>query len=231
VVGTDSVSDLAVIQVPDDKLTVAALGDSDKLAVGDPVIAIGSPHGLNGTVTAGIVSALHRPVGVANEDGSADAVLDAIQTDAPINPGNSGGALVDAQGAVVGINAAAALGSSGGISFSGLGFAIPINYAKDVAAELIKSGKAVHGSLGAHGATAQSGIHLGVYLKQIEPGGPADKAGLKPGDVVVAANGRVTQSAETLQVVIQELKPGDKVRVDFYRKASRHTVTVTLTKA
>jgi S1-C subfamily serine protease len=231
VVGTDPVSDLAVIEVPDDKLTVATLGNSDKLAVGDPVIAIGSPHGLNGTVTAGIVSALHRPVPVQNENGSADAVLDAIQTDAPINPGNSGGALVNAAGAVVGINSAAALGTSNGISFSGLGFAIPINYARTIATELISTGKALHGSLDAQGHSAESGIHLGAALVQIAPGGAADKAGLKVGDVIVAADGRVTQTYEALEVIIQEHKPGEKVQLTYYRGSSRRTVTVTLGKA
>ncbi|MGN6608688.1 MAG: trypsin-like peptidase domain-containing protein [Jatrophihabitans sp.] len=231
IVGTDPVSDLAVIKVSADKLTVATLGNSDTLAVGDPVIAIGSPRGLTGTVTAGIVSAKNRPVPVANEDGSADAVLDAIQTDAPINPGNSGGALVDAAGAVVGINSAAALGSSNGVTFSGLGFAIPINYARDIAQQLIRTGKAVHGSLSARGHSVQSGIRFGAYLSQVQPGGAAAKAGLRNGDVIVVATGRVVQTFDALQVVVEEHKPGDKLDLTFYRGSAKHTVTVTLDKA
>jgi S1-C subfamily serine protease len=231
VVGKDPISDLAVIKVASDKLTVASLGNSDSLAVGDPVIAIGSPRGLTGTVTAGIVSAKNRPVPVSNEDGSADAVLDAIQTDAPINPGNSGGALVDAAGAVVGINSAAAIGSSGGVTFSGLGFAIPINYARDIAEQLIRDGKAVHGSLAARGHSVQSGIRFGAYLSQVQPGGAAAKAGLKNGDVIVVAQGRAVQTFDALQVVVEEHKPGDKLALTYYRGSAKRSVTVTLGKA
>jgi S1-C subfamily serine protease len=231
VVGTDPVSDLAVIKVASDKLTVATLGNSDTLAVGDPVIAIGSPRGLTGTVTSGIVSAKNRPVPVSNEDGSADAVLDAIQTDAPINPGNSGGALVDAAGAVVGINSAAALGSSNGVTFSGLGFAIPINYARDIAEQLIKGGKAVHGSLAARGHSVQSGIRFGAYLSQVQPGGAAAKAGLRNGDVIIVAAGRAVQTFDALQVVVEEHKPGDKLDLTYYRGSAKRTVSVTLDKA
>ncbi len=162
IVGLDPISDLAVLKVPDDQLTVAPLGKSSTLAVGDPVIAIGSPLGLNGTVTAGIVSALDRPVHVFGDNGQSDAYLDAVQTDAAINPGNSGGALVDAGGRLVGINSAAALAdvrtaAAAPLPTSGIGYAIPIDYAREVALELIKNGKAVHGSLDAQGRTAQAG--------------------------------------------------------------------------
>ena len=147
VVGRDPATDLAVLKVAHSPLTVATLGDSDKVAVGDPVIAIGSPLGLQGTVTTGIVSALDRPVHVSGEGSDTDAVIDAIQTDAAINPGNSGGALVAADGAVIGINSAIASLGSGGTGRSGsigLGFAIPINSARDVDNKIIKTGHVDH---------------------------------------------------------------------------------------
>ena len=234
IVGRDPTSDLAVIKVPNDQLTVARLGDSDKLAVGDPVIAIGSPLGLQGTVTQGIVSALNRPVHAGSDDGSADAYLDAIQTDAAINPGNSGGALVNASGAVVGINSAgrfsASDGSGGTIPISGIGYAIPIDYARGIALELIRTGKAAHASLGAQGVTALSGLDVGAYLKQVSPGEAADKAGLKPGDVVIAADGQVVQAFDQLIVIVQEHQPGDRIAVTYYPKNSstKRTVSVTL---
>jgi S1-C subfamily serine protease len=233
IVGRDPTSDLAVIKVPNDQLTVASLGDSDKLAVGDAVIAIGSPLGLQGTVTQGIVSALNRPVHAGSDDGSADAYLDAIQTDAAINPGNSGGALVNASGAVIGINSAgrftASDGSGGQIPISGIGYAIPINYARDIAQQLIRTGKAEHASLGAQGITALSGLQVGAYIKQVSPGGAAAKAGLKPGDVVVAADGQIVQAFDQLIVIVQEHKPGDRISITYYPKNSSKKVTKTVT--
>jgi S1-C subfamily serine protease len=233
VVGHDPTSDLAVIKVPNDQLTVAQLGNSNKLAVGDPVIAIGSPLGLQGTVTAGIISALNRPVHVSSEDGSSDAYLDAIQTDAPINPGNSGGALVNSAGAVIGINSAAALGAIGPpgqqTTPNGIGYAIPINYARKIALELIHTGTALHASLGAQGSTALAGVRVGAYIKQVSPGGPAAKAGLKPGDVVVAADGQVVQSFDQLTVIVQQHVPGDRISVTYYRSGTSQKVTTTVT--
>ena len=233
IVGTDPTSDLAVIKVPNDQLTVAQLGDSSAIAVGDPVIAIGSPLGLQGTVTAGIVSALNRPVHVFSDDGSSDAYLDAIQTDAPINPGNSGGALVNGSGAVIGINSAAALGSTGGgngpqVATSGIGYAIPINYARRIALELIHTGKAAHASIGAQGITTLAGTQVGGYIKQVSPGGPAAKAGLKPGDVVVVADHQVVQTFDQVIVIVQEHKAGDRIGITYYRGSSKRTTTVTL---
>jgi S1-C subfamily serine protease len=234
IVGRDPTSDLAVLKVPNDQLTVARLGNSDQLAVGDTVIAIGSPLGLQGTVTQGIVSALDRPVHAGSDDGSADAYLDAIQTDAAINPGNSGGALVNAGGAVVGINSAgrfsASDGSGGTIPISGIGYAIPINYAREIALELIHTGKAAHAALGAQGVTALSGLDVGAYIKQVSPKGAADRAGLKPGDVVVAADGQVVQAFDQLIVIVQKHKPGDRITVTYYPKNSstKRTITVTL---
>ena len=186
IVGRDPQSDLAVIKVPNDALTVATLGKSSQLAVGDQVIAIGSPLGLQGTVTEGIVSALDRPVHVPSPDGGNGAYLNAIQTDAAINPGNSGGALVNSSGAVIGINSAASLGTVGpggsGTAITGIGYAIPIDYARSIALQLIHTGSAEHGTLGAQGRTVVSsdpGKQVGGYIVQIAPGGPADKAGLR----------------------------------------------------
>jgi S1-C subfamily serine protease len=232
IVGRDPVSDLAVIKVPSQQLTVASLGDSSKLAVGDPVIAIGSPLGLEGTVTTGIVSALGRAVHVSNEDGSSDAYLKAIQTDAAINPGNSGGALVDASGAVIGINSAGRFsvpdGSGGETPVSGIGYAIPINYARGIAKQLIKSGKAQHGSIGARGRSATAGNREGAYLVQVSPHGPAAKAGLASGDVIVVADGHTVISYDELVVIVQEHRPGDKISITYYHGDKKRTTKLTL---
>ena len=237
IVGTDPTSDLAVLKVPTSQLTVASLGDSSKLAVGDPVIAIGSPLGLQGTVTEGIVSALNRAVHIADATSSSGVYINAIQTDAAINHGNSGGALVDASGAVVGINSAAALSTTDAngqqSAASGIGFAIPINYARDIATQLIHSGKAVHASFGAqgHSATANDGLEQGAFLVQITPNGPAAKAGLKVGDVIVVADNAPIESWDQLIVIIQGHKPGDSMTVTYFRGAAKHTATVKLGSA
>jgi S1-C subfamily serine protease len=237
IVGRDAISDLAVLKVPTDELTVATLGNSDLLAVGDPVIAIGSPLGLQGTVTEGIVSALNRAVSVASDDGDSSTYYSAIQTDAAINPGNSGGALVDAAGAVVGINSAAALSTSNGSgqqeSISGIGYAIPINYARSIAEQLIKSGKAVHGSLGAVGKTTTTSdfTQQGAYLEQVVPTGPAAAAGLKNGDVIVAVDGKSVSSYDQLAVIVEEHKPGDTISVTYFDGATKKTANVKLAGA
>jgi S1-C subfamily serine protease len=235
IVGRDPISDLAVIKVPSDQLTVASLGDSDKLAVGDPVIAIGSPLGLEGTVTSGIVSALGRAVHVSSEDGSSDAYLEAIQTDAAINPGNSGGALVDASGAVIGINSAGRFsvpdGSGGETPVSGIGYAIPINYARGIAEQLISSGSAEHGSLDAQGRSVTDGNRLGAYLVQVAPGGAAADAGLHSGDVIVTADGHSIISYDQLVVIIQEHRPGDRIAVTYFRNGQKKTATIVLGKS
>jgi S1-C subfamily serine protease len=232
VVGRDPISDLAVLKVPSEQLTVATLGDSDKLAVGDPVIAIGSPLGLEGTVTSGIVSALGRAVHVFSDDGSSDAYLNAIQTDAAINPGNSGGALVDAAGAVVGINSAGRFSvtdSSGQQTpVSGIGYAIPIDYARRIATELIASGHAQHGSLGAQGRSVTDGSRQGAYLEQVAPGGPAAKAGLQNGDVIVVADGHAVVSYDQLVVIVQQHRPGDRIAITYFHKSAKKTATLTL---
>jgi putative serine protease PepD len=234
VVGRDPATDLAVLKVTQSHLTVATLGDSDKVAVGDPVVAIGSPLGLQGTVTTGIVSALDRPVHVSGEGSDTDAVIDAIQTDAAINPGNSGGALVAADGAVIGINSAIASLGSGGTGQSGsigLGFAIPINSARDVANQLIKTGRVAHASLGASTRSVTDGNRLGAYILQITPGGPAAKAGLKEGDVVKLIDGKLITSADDLTVAVQKHKPGDVVTLRYVRASKEFNVKVTLGSA
>ena len=230
VVGTDPRNDLAVIKVDKTDLTVASLGDSDTLAVGDPVVAIGNPLGLRGSVTAGIVSALKRPLRLPGENGDPDAVIDAVQTDASINPGNSGGALVDAAGAVVGINTAiASIGQSGGQGGNiGLGFAIPVNTARTVAEELIRTGKVRHADLGASSRSVTDGSRDGAYLVQVVPNGPAAKAGLKEGDVVTLFGQTLIDSGDALTVAVAESKPGDIVIVRYVRDGATGQAKVTL---
>jgi S1-C subfamily serine protease len=231
VVGLDPRSDLAVLKVSKNSLTVATLGDSDELAVGDPVVAIGDPLGLRGTVTAGIVSSLKRALRLPGENGEPDAVINAIQTDAPINPGNSGGALVDAAGAVVGINTAIlSLGqsSSGQAGNIGVGFANPINTARSVAEELIKTGKVVHADLGVSSRSVTDGSRDGAYLVQVVPGGPAEKAGLKEGDVVTLFEQTLIDSGDALTVAVAESKPGAQVTVHYVRNGVSGQAKVTL---
>jgi S1-C subfamily serine protease len=223
IVGQDATTDLAVLKVDKAKLTVPPLGDSDQLAVGDPLLAIGAPLGLRWTVTQGIVSALHRP-----EIGDSGQVLDAIQTDAAVNEGNSGGALVDASGAVVGINTAGLMPANGGSI--GLNFAIPINEARPIAETLIHSGKVVHASIGMQTISSMTtdSAHEGAYVQQVVPEGPADQAGIKTGDVITVADSTLVETYERLAVVVMQHKPGDKVKVRYYRGNKESDVTVTL---
>jgi len=235
VVGTDPPNDLAVIKVDKTGLTLASLGDSSTLAVGDPVVAIGDPLGLRGTVTAGIVSSLKRPLRLTGEHGQPDAVIDAIQTDAAINPGNSGGALVAADGSVVGINTAiASLGQSAGGGQSGnigVGFAIPINTARSVAQQLIRTGKVVHADFGASTRSVTNGTQSGAYLVQVTPGGPAAKAGLREGDVITLFQKELIDSGDALTVAVNESQPGQLVSVRYVRNGVSATASVTLGKS
>jgi putative serine protease PepD len=246
IVGTDSLDDLAVIRVAKTGLSAASLGNSSAIQVGDPVLAVGSPLGLSGTVTSGIVSALNRPVETQQEGqqqspfgGSGQTtnptVIDAIQTDAAINPGNSGGALVDSVGQVIGINSAiASLGTdvlgSGQSGNIGVGFAIPINQARVIANELISGGHATHPLLGVSllDQTTSNGLDKAV-VHTITSGGPADKAGIKAGDVITAIGGQRTAGADAVIASIRSHQPGQRVTVTFERGGSSHTVTVTLT--
>jgi len=211
VVGTDPGADLAVVRAQGVAgLTPATLGSSSQLQVGQEVVAVGSPLGLSGTVTTGIVSALQRPVATGGAQSGQATVLDAIQTDAAINPGNSGGALVDMQGRVVGITSAiASLGqSSGGPSGSiGLGFAIPIDQAARIGNELVTQGFATRAVLGVGVTDGPDG----AVLEQITPGGPAAAAGLAQGDVVTRVNDRLVQDADSLVAAIRSQPPGASV--------------------
>ncbi len=229
IVGRDPASDLAVVKVDAAGVTVAQLGDSDKLAVGDAVIAFGSPLGLEGTVTTGIISATHRPLRLSGEGTDTNAVIDALQTDAAINPGNSGGALVDGSGAVIGINTAIrTLGDSQASGSIGLGFAIPINDAKAVADEIIRTGKVVHPTLGVNAKSATDGTTDGAQVQNVADGGPAAKAGIQEGDVIVKVGDRTVGNADELQVAVQEHNPGDTVPVELLRDGRKMTVQVTL---
>jgi putative serine protease PepD len=230
IVGRDASTDIAVVQVPQSShLKPATLGRSADLRVGDPVVAIGSPLGLESTVTSGIVSALGRPVATSGQSGDQGAVLDAIQTDAAINPGNSGGALVDLGGRVVGVNSAiASLGSSSGQSGSiGVGFAIPIDQAKRIADELITNGSAKHARLGVQVRDPQDGSS-GAQLGTIESGGAADKAGLKQGDIVTAVDDKPVEGADGLVAAIRSMSPGTKVTLTIQRGGQSQKVDVTL---
>jgi S1-C subfamily serine protease len=234
IVGRDPASDIAVLKVDKPGLVTATLGESKRVVVGDPVVAIGSPLGLAGTVTSGIVSALNRPVALSGEGSDTNAVISAIQTDAAINPGNSGGALVDATGAVIGINSAiASLGSAGGGQGGsiGLGFAIPIDTVKTIAQELISTGKAVHATLGVNTRSVTDGIKDGALVLNVEPNGPGAKAGIREQDVVIAVDGKPIGSSEELQVAVDAHKPGDTIGIEVVRGGGSQTVQATLATA
>jgi putative serine protease PepD len=221
VVGTDPSTDLAVLKVnaPASELFPLSLGDSSKLAVGDAVVAIGSPFGLEGTVTSGIVSALHREMTSPNHF----AIDNSIQTDAAINHGNSGGPLLNAQGKVVGVNSQIESNSGGN---EGVGFAIPSNTVSSIAAQLISSGKAEHAFLGV--VLRDSSAQTGAAISQVRAGTPAAGANLRAGDIVTAAAGTRINSASELRAVINAHRPGDTISVTYKRGAQSHTVKVKL---
>ncbi|HVV23177.1 MAG TPA: trypsin-like peptidase domain-containing protein [Pseudonocardiaceae bacterium] len=231
IVGRDPVTDLAVLKVNANDLTVLQPGTASKLQPGDTVVAIGSPLGLAGTVTAGIVSALHRPFQVPSDDGGPTAVYDAIQTDAAINPGNSGGALVDASGALVGINSAIqtfASSDSGEGGNIGLGFAIPIDQASRIAQSLIRTGQVKHATFGANTRSVSANTSEGAQVENITTGGAAAAAGIKAGDVITSFDGRPIGSSTELQVAVLDHQPGQTVTVKFARQGQEHSVRVTL---
>ena len=239
--GTDPATDLAVIQLKNapDNLTVAQLGDSDKLATGQDVMAIGNPLGLSSTVTTGIISALDRPVvNSQNEDGSSGSAVytNAIQIDAAINPGNSGGPLFDEKGQVIGITSSIATmsrsSSEGGSGSIGIGFAIPVKLADKVAKQLIKSGTATHAYLGVTldtaGATADGEKRSGAKITSVESGSPADKAGLKTNDVVIAIDGKTTAQGSALTGYVRQYSANDKVKLTIIRDSKKQDIDVTL---
>jgi putative serine protease PepD len=237
VVGTSASYDLAVLKVSAKGLAPLPLGNSDSVVVGDPVIAIGSPLGLSGTVTSGIVSAKNRPVTAGDTGGSDSAYINAIQTDAAINPGNSGGPLVNLDGEVVGVNSAiATLGASlGGQSGNiGVGFAIPINQARRTVEQLLDTGEAQFPIIGASLDSAYDGEGARIASsasngrQPIVPGGPADRAGLQPGDVIVAIDDKPVADSSELIVAIRSRSPGDTVNLTVHRGSDEESVKVTL---
>ncbi|MGA5504109.1 S1C family serine protease [Streptomyces umbrinus] len=246
VVGHDSGYDLAVVKVSGVRgLKPLALGNSDNVQVGDPVVAIGAPFDLENTVTAGIISAKERPITAGGEegDGSDISYVDALQTDAPINPGNSGGPLVDSKARVIGINSAIRSADSGsdlegGQSGSiGLGFAIPINQGKRVAEELINTGKATHPVIGVTLDMDYSGDGARVGTKgndgsaPVNRDGPGDRAGIKPGDVITEVDGQRVHSGEELIVKTRSHRPGDRLELTLERDGKEKKVTLVLGSA
>ncbi|MEV4071692.1 S1C family serine protease [Nonomuraea fuscirosea] len=239
VVGTDPATDLAVIRAEGvSGLTKATLGDSDQLKVGDAVLAIGSPLGLDGSVTAGIVSALDRTLNLGNDQrqqippgwgqeqqqqSAPTTIGGAIQTDASINPGNSGGALVNAAGELVGINTAIASEAAGG----GVGFAIPVNTAKQVSDQLIRNGKVSHAFLGVS-VTDATGDVPGALVRQVTAGSPAEKAGLQQGDLITKIGDKAVDGGDTVVGQVRGFKPGQQVKITYMRDGKTADVTVTL---
>lgn len=244
VVGRDSGYDLAVVKVKGvTGLTPMPLGNSENVRVGDPVVAIGAPFDLAGTVTSGIISAKERPITAGGEEGDASDVsyVDALQTDAPINPGNSGGPLLDARGRAIGINSAIRSADSGSAESDGgqagsigLGFAIPINQGKRVAEELINTGKATHPVIGITLDMNYTGDGARVSAKDsdggpaVTTGGPGAKAGIKPGDVITAVDGQRVHSGEELIVKTRAHRPGDRLELTLERGGKETKVSLVL---
>ena len=245
VVGTDPSTDLAIVHVdaPSSVFVPLSLGDSSKVAVGDGVVAIGSPFGLEETVTSGIVSALHRQIDAPNNF----TISDAIQTDAAINHGNSGGPLLDMHGRVIGVNAQIQSDSGGN---EGVGFAIPANTVKSIASQILANGKAEHAFLGVRAVTIPASVAgdlnlaAGAEIATVRPGTPAAKAGLHAstgtrtvngqafptgGDVITSVGGTKITTVDGLIAAVNAKKPGDIVSITYLRAGKSHTVRVTLT--
>jgi putative serine protease PepD len=220
-VGSDSSTDLAVVRVsaPSSELTPLQVGNSDAVQVGDAVVAIGSPFGLPGTVTSGIVSALHRSISAPNDF----TIANSIQTDAPINHGNSGGPLLNDAAQVIGVNAQIQSDSGGN---DGVGFAIPSNTVRSVAAQLIAGKTVAHAYLGV--SVRDSSSPLGAGLARVFPGTPAAKAGLKTGDVITSIEGHAVSGESDVSDAIGQLKPGNTITVTYERDGKSATATVTL---
>ncbi|MBQ1025542.1 trypsin-like peptidase domain-containing protein [Micromonospora sp. C95] len=233
VVGTDPKTDLAVLKANGlTDLQPATLGDSDAMQVGDQVLALGSPLGLQGSVTAGILSARDRTIragGGQQLPGQAvSSISGLLQTDAPINPGNSGGALVNTRGEVIGINTAIATAGQGNTGNIGVGFAIPSNKAKDVAEKLQRGEKISHPSLGVSVNAAPDG---GALIGAVNPGSAAERAGLQQGDVITRFGDKVINDSNDLVAAVQAGKVGDQVEVTYQRNGAEATATVTLAEA
>jgi putative serine protease PepD len=235
ILGTDPVSDLAVLQAENvTGLKPATLGNSDKLQVGDNVVAVGSPFGLEATVTSGIVSALNRPVSITAESrGTASTTYPAIQTDAAINPGNSGGPLVNMAGQVVGIDSSiqstgTSLGSEPGSI--GLGFAIPISNALPIVQELRNGQTPTHARIGVtvSNSTAHDGLITGAGIQSVVPGSPAASAGIRKGDVVTRVNNHAITGYQSMVATIRGYRPGDTVHLTVLRNGQTLHLTATL---
>ncbi len=243
-IGTDAASDLALIKIKGDDFPTIPIGNSDELKVGEWVLAVGNPFELNSTVTAGIVSAKARSLSTTSSDGKTPAIQSFIQTDAAINAGNSGGALVNVHGQLVGVNAM--LYSPTG-SYSGYGFAIPTSIMKKVVYDLKTTGKVQRAVLGISGGTlgtdlkmddkqmaqmraliTKLGVRQGVLVAEVLSGSPAEKAGMKPYDVIVSLGGRVVNSFTDLQEALARHRPGDTVEVKYVRDKKQNIVEITL---
>ena len=233
IVGQDPLNDLAVVRVDRDDLTPIAIGSTRGPRVGDLAIAVGSPFGLDATVTVGVVSALGRGIHAGAETGGDSVYLpEVLQTDAPINPGNSGGALVDAAGRLIGINSA--ILTSGQAANAGVGFAIPVDTVIDVADELIASGRVRHPLLGVSGGpvsdqvAARLGVEAGAWIHDVTPGTPAARAGLTADDVIVGLDGQRIGSMEELSIAVRDHDVGDRVTISYVRGGRQRTVEVVL---
>ena len=223
-VGRDPKTDLAVLKVDNvDNLVVAKMGDSDKLQVGEEVIAAGAPLGLRSTVTQGIISALHRPVPLSGDGSDTDTVIDGVQTDASINHGNSGGPLINMKGDVIGINTA---GKSLSDSASGLGFAIPVNEVKTVVESLIQQGKIAHPTLGLSARSVSNDLASGAQVANVKAGSPAEKAGILENDVVVKVGDRTVADADEFVVAVRQLKIGQDSPIEVVRDGRHVVLTV-----
>lgn len=234
VIGRDTVNDLAVVNVHTDGLEAIELGRTRDLQVGDLAIAVGSPFGLDATVTVGVVSALGRGIHAGAPDGASVYLPEVVQTDAPINPGNSGGALVDARGRLIGINSA--ILTSGQPANAGVGFAIPVDTMTDVVEELIDRGEVRHPLLGVSGgpvsaqAAGRLGVDAGAWVLEVRPGTPASDAGLTVDDVVVAVDDEPIASMQDLVSVIRDRAVGERLAVDYIRDGRRRTTELTLAR-
>ncbi len=230
VLGSDPKTDLAVIKVNVTNPTVIEIGQSSDLVPGDSVIAVGSPFGLENTVTEGIVSALNRPITAPGENGDPPVTYDAIQTDAAINPGNSGGALVDSTGALVGINSLIrTVGNSQGQGGSiGLGFAIPVDQAIKISTALIRDGTVSHAELGVSAASVSANTSEGAQVQDVRKDSPAARADIAEGDVITKVGDRIVRNAAELVVAVRQHEVGEVVGVKLVRNGREFVVDVTL---